>query len=58
MKRQYDQQKFNAVSKSMRKEIYFGYLLKCSNLPMQTGNKTNYIYLQLKKCFHKINENF
>lgn len=58
MKRQFDQQKLNAISKSMRKDIYFDYLLKCSNLQMQAENKTNYIYLQLKKCFHKSNEDF
>lgn len=43
MKRQFDQQKFNAISKCMRKEIYFCYLLKCPNLQMQAGNKANYI---------------
>lgn len=48
MKRQFDQQKFNVISKSMRKEICLSYLLKCSNLQMQAGNKINYIYLQLK----------
>lgn len=58
MKRQYDQQKFNAIFKSMRKETYFGYLIKCPTLQMQAGNKTNYIYSQLKKCFHKSNEDF